>query len=40
MASMMKISPVNPVVHQSIKRYLIKDTFGIETFFDYDNCSY
>jgi hypothetical protein len=37
---MMKISPVNPVVHQSIKRYLVKDTFGDETFYDYDKCDY
>lgn len=39
-SSMMKISPENPVVHQSIKRYLTKDTFGVETFYDYDNCDY
>lgn len=36
----MKISPVNPVVKQSIKRYLTKDTFSSESFFDYDQCEY
>lgn len=36
----MKIDPSNPVVHQSIKRYLTKDTFGDETFYDYDKCDY
>jgi len=36
----MNISPVNPVVHQSIKRYLTKDQFGVEQFYDYDNCFY
>lgn len=37
---MMRIDPVNPVVHQSIKRYLTKDYFGNEVFYDYDNCKY
>jgi len=37
---MMKISPVNPVVHQSIKRYLTRDLYSHETFYDYDNCCY
>ena len=38
---MMKISPVNPVVHQAIKKHLIKDTEEIaETFYDYDNSEY
>lgn len=37
---MMKISPVNPVVHDSIKKYLTKDKFGTANFFDYDRCQY
>lgn len=36
----MRISPVNPVVHQSIKRYLTKDAFSTESFYDYDQCEY
>jgi hypothetical protein len=37
---MMKISPVNPVVHKCIKTYLTKDQFGSTHFYDYDNCEY
>lgn len=38
---MMKIDPVNPVIHQSLKNYLIKsEKFGQDTFYDYDNCQY
>lgn len=41
MSQMMKIDPKNPVIHQSIKNYLIKDKDEtVETFYDYDNCRY
>ena len=36
----MKISPINPVVHKSIKNFLTKDSIGLETFYDYDNVEY
>jgi hypothetical protein len=36
--NMMKISPVNPVVQDSIKKYLTKDKYGSANFFDYDKC--